>query len=189
MINKKDSNSLLDQANIRKIESEIKKIEEEKLKVELERKELEDKLNTPWYKKSRFYQTILCGIVAIPLIWFYIKEFTIPFMRSENIKLTLENEKIRSELDNKKQSVDSLQIEYESKLKQLRTESSNQISQYISQIKKLQKRHAQGDSIRKELETEIDNVIANLPLTTNQQKKLTSIADVYCFFQNWTNGM
>lgn len=68
-------------------EAELQRIKVETRRIEEERKELERKNTLPWYRRPAFFQALVAGVVAIPLIWFYVKEIAVPLYQSDNIKL------------------------------------------------------------------------------------------------------
>ena len=87
-VDKKNPKNIIDpikEVEVGRIKAETEKIQAEKLKTDLEIKELEKKFNTPWFKRNAFFQVIVAGLVAIPLIWFYVKDIAIPLYNKDNI--------------------------------------------------------------------------------------------------------
>lgn len=147
-MNTKDRN----QSDDRLRESEIKKVEAETRKIELEQKELERKLNLPWYRKPQFIQAAAAGIIGIPLLSFYMKEFAVPLIKSENIELSQELTvtKTKFELEKIKQ-----EINYLSQLQELRdayadldSEKAALVREYEILSKSMQLSESQRDAFR-----------------------------------------
>jgi hypothetical protein len=88
--------------------AETLKLNAERVKVELETLEISQRLNGKWFKTKNFIQAIVAGLVAIPLIWFFVTQVAIPLHQSENIKLTLANELANRELDQKELKLNKL---------------------------------------------------------------------------------
>jgi len=160
---------LFKEAEIQRIKAEISKLEEETFKIALERQELHRKINLPWYKKLQFYQAIAAGVLAIPLIWFYVQEFALPLIKSENVKLSLENEQTRLELSNAKK-------EFEKKLLAFQLERNIQLSEYITKLKEIQYEYTKLDSTKKFLAIQYQNLSSSYQITKTQEGYLKSRA-------------
>jgi len=85
---RKDKDTELRAAELARIRAETKKLEAQREKIQLEGKELAKKFNLPLYRTKVLYQAIVAGIVAVPLIWFYVKDIAIPLFNKENIELS-----------------------------------------------------------------------------------------------------
>ncbi len=113
--NKKKIEDLIKEKELKKVDAEIARIEEERKKFKFERNELERKSNLHWYKRPLFIQAIIAGIVAVPLIWFYVKDVALPLSRRENIKLSKDIEERDQELIRKEKSFNAMKVEHERK--------------------------------------------------------------------------
>ena len=67
--------------------AELKKIKAETIKLEAETRTILDELKRPWHRKRYFYQAVVAGLVAVPLIWFYV----LPLSRISSIDDELKN--------------------------------------------------------------------------------------------------
>ncbi len=169
----KDPN-LIKEAELAKIKIEIEKAQEERLKIKAEREVVERDLSLKWYRRPKFIQAMTAAIVAVPLFWFYFKEFAVPFIQSENIKLSLRNEEISQELKNKEK-------QYADNLADLREEQKLQISDYKMQIKDIRDQYGKLDSIKKSifdknntLKREFDNLTAKYQISEAERTQLKS---------------
>ncbi len=138
--NKKNIDDLIKEKELERFNAEIARIEEERRKLELERKELERKSHLHWYKKPLFIQAIIAGIVAVPLIWFYVKDVALPLSRRENIKLS-------RELIKEKANLDEMIVQHEIK-----------VGSYIENLKTLETDYDKVNSINKELVTKYEEL-------------------------------
>ncbi len=128
---KKKMEDLIKENELKKVDVEIARIEEERRKLELERKELERKHHLHWYKKPLFLQAIIAGIIAVPLIWFYITDVALPISKRENIKLSKQL------------------IEEKENLEEMKRKHKIEVAIYIEDLKKLR---FTNQSLIKELE-------------------------------------
>ncbi len=136
----KDKKSIDDHIKEKELErfnAEIARIEEERKKLELERKELERKSHLHWYKKPLFIQAIIAGVVAVPLIWFYVKDVALPLSRRENIRLSKEIEERDQELVKKENHLNSMKVKHEIKEEE-----------YLKNLKELKADYKKVESIR-----------------------------------------
>lgn len=159
-----------DPAETDRIKAEISRIEAETHKLQLETAEFEKKINSPWYRKEKFYQILVAGVLAIPLIWFYVKEFAIPFIQAENIKLSLQNEETRQELN-------ALKNDYEEKLQNLRIEKENQRLDYLAQLKDIKAQYKNLDSTRQALAAQFGELSNLYEITKSKRDEFKSKSD------------
>ena len=61
-----------------RLRAEAEKHRAEARRATLEALELERQIQRPWFQNRLFLQAIVAGLVAVPLIWFYVKEVAIP---------------------------------------------------------------------------------------------------------------
>lgn len=85
-------------------QEELHQLEVAKLKAEIskaivEKREIETRLNAPWYTRPQFIQAIAAGLVAVPLIWFYFQEVALPSLTVEELEQRVETLKARRELN------------------------------------------------------------------------------------------
>ncbi|MEM6425764.1 MAG: hypothetical protein AAF728_11485 [Cyanobacteria bacterium P01_D01_bin.128] len=78
---------------------EIAKLRAEIAKAIAERKEIEARLNLPWYRRPRFIQAIVAGVVALPVIWFYFEEVALPSLNATRLEQQIETLRIRRDLN------------------------------------------------------------------------------------------
>ncbi len=161
----KTLDDLLKEAEIQRINAEISKIEEEKSKIALELQELSRNLKLPWYKKRQFYQIIAAAILAIPLIWFYVQEFALPLIKSENVKLALENEQGRKQLN-------AALREFEKRWLELELEKYKQLTQNVSELTQIRDGYVKLDLIRNKLINEYGDLSKSSTITESQWRKL-----------------
>ncbi len=141
--------------NDRLKEVEIKKIIVETNKLELERGELERQKKRPWFTRRLFLQPLIAGIVAVPLLWFYIRDIAIPLSRRENIRLTKENNATR----------DSLNVA----TTRFKAEKEVADRQHLNELNLSKKEYTKLDSIRKSLAGEYQKLITQYAFTQKQR--------------------
>ena len=144
-------NEILKEAKIKRIYAEIGKIEEEKLKVALERKELERNLNLPWSKFRSLFQAIIAGLIAIPLIWFYVKEIAIPIYNKENIQLAWKNEVTKDSLNRAFSEFKKQELIHQEKVIKLNAEKDSINRVRLNELNRLRNEYFRIDSIRANL--------------------------------------
>lgn len=84
--------------------------EKERKEIELERKKLERKSKLHWYRKPLFLQAIIAGIIAAPVLWFYVKDVV---SSRENIKLSREIEERNQDLIEERKELDEMILQHE----------------------------------------------------------------------------
>ncbi|MGR3175174.1 MAG: tetratricopeptide repeat protein [Candidatus Scalindua sp.] len=84
--------------------------EKERKEIELERKKLERKSKLHWYSKPLFLQAIIAGIIAAPVLWFYVKDVV---SSRENIKLSREIEERNQDLIEERKELDEMILQHE----------------------------------------------------------------------------
>ncbi len=118
--------SLKESLEIKRIQSEIAKNEEQRLKIQIEREQLQKIAALPWYKKKELYLSIGAAFIFVTLLWFYAEKLVIPMIRSDNIRLTVENERVRADLTRRQNEVDAKEQLFAAKniekLRELRAE-------------------------------------------------------------------
>lgn len=109
---------------------QIAKTKAERTKCELEAKEIQDRLTTPWYRRAHFVQAIAAGLVALPIIWFYVEKVAIPLSQAENHSIKRENEenkydnnKIKRENEENRKEIERIRVENERLLNEQRAEN------------------------------------------------------------------
>jgi hypothetical protein len=90
--------TLREELEIKRIQSEIAKNEEETIKVQFEREQLQKEAERPWYRKKQLYHSALTILVLVTVLWFYVEKLLTPMIQADNIKLTLDNERVRADL-------------------------------------------------------------------------------------------
>lgn len=165
-----------------KLQAEIARSEEERKKIELERKELERKSKLHWWRKPLFIQAIIAGIIAVPLIWFYVKDVALPLSRRENIKLSRQLIKEKDKLDEANRQHEIKVNGYIEDLKENKTRNQNLVEDYtkiINVVNKLSNRNNElkdnYSSVIKELEAqkvEIEKKTSAISKTIKQEVKI-----------------
>ena len=116
----------LQNAELSKIQADVKRAEEEAAKFHAERLRLEKEINLPFYRKPLFIQAIIAGLLAVPMVWFYFTQITVPLSQTKEIKLALENEKRVAELAKKEKEIEKTKQQYEKRIIQKEKEFKNQ---------------------------------------------------------------
>lgn len=85
-------------------QEELHQLELTKLKAEIakaiaEKREIEERLDAPWYRRPQFIQALVAGLVAIPLIWFYFEEVALPSLAAEKLEQQVKNLEFRREVN------------------------------------------------------------------------------------------
>lgn len=96
------------QAQIERYRKEARKFDEEVRSLRLQRVEFRQRMSTPWYRKDRFIQITVAGILGIPLLLTLHDRILKPFYEMENIKLGLQNQRQARELDLRQLKLDSM---------------------------------------------------------------------------------
>ena len=146
-----ESNEKMDPLNLKKLEVEINRIEAETSRIELEIEENAIRINTPWYKKTLFIQAVVAGLVAIPLIWFYVKEIALPIFQKENIELSLKNAETEKKLHESIEKLRQEKIIYNAKLKSLEDSSKESWNERLEELEQLKKDYQKLQAERKNL--------------------------------------
>jgi len=130
-------------------EAELQRIKAETARIEEERKELERRNNLPWYRRPAFFQALVAGIVAVPLIWFYMGNVVIPSYNRDNIRLAWENEVAADSLRRAKKL-------HQAKIDSLNREKAEQAQKHLAELNQIKREYSQIDSIRKALAAEYE---------------------------------
>jgi TolA-binding protein len=85
----------LREAELRRREAEVDRLREETRRAKLEADSLERREHRSWFQSRRALQAIVAGLVAVPLIWFYVREIAIPMMQRENLQLGVQLEEAK----------------------------------------------------------------------------------------------
>src|SRR4051812_21335115 len=75
--------------------AEVDRFEAESRKLTLEADQIEKEMALPFFRRSGFVKAAAAGIVALPLMWFYLDKIVVPYQTS----LSAENAKKQSKLD------------------------------------------------------------------------------------------
>lgn len=172
-------------------EAEIKRIDAETAKLELESKELARIHNIPWYKSRQpllaIIQAVVAGIVAVPLIWFYVRDIAIPLWDRENIRLAKENIATRDSLETVKKQIevtkDSLSGAQErifitsDSLNNLRRELVARQNEFLTRVTEFQKTVAtlsQRLNLSETEKTQLEQTVQNLEKERENQQSTIS---------------
>lgn len=131
----------------------------------MEKAELERSLKLPWYRRKAFFQAVVGGLVAIPLVWFYVKDIAVPLYQSDNIKLALENKVAADSLRRAKEK-------HQRDIEALETQRQEQAQKHLAELNLLKKQYAAIDSIRKALAADYKNLAQKLTLTERERQDL-----------------
>jgi len=143
-------------------EAELQRIKAETRRIEEERKELQRKNNLPWYRRPAFFQALVAGIVAIPLIWFYMGNVVIPSYNRDNIRLAWENEVTADSLRRAKKL-------HQAKIDSLNKEKADQAQKHLAELNQIKREYSQIDSIRKVLAAKYERLSQAHSLTQKER--------------------
>ncbi len=115
----------IEEAKRDRIIAEAEKFKAEAKRAELEAHNIEQTLGLPLFRRPFFLQAITAGIIAVPLIWFYLTNVAIPLYKSENIALGLKNEQTKKDLEYSKQELEQRILKHRKKRIELEAESKN----------------------------------------------------------------
>lgn len=131
---------------------QIAKTKAERTKCELETKEIQDRLTTPWYRRAHIVQAIAAGLVAVPIIWFYVKEVAIPLSMSENNRLALSNSRKEAEIKAKEEEIKKANEEN----KKNKIAYNEKVEKYIEQNEDLQIAYAEYKKKAEDLQQQFE---------------------------------
>jgi hypothetical protein len=160
----------LQKAELSKIQAEVKRSEEEAEKLHAERLRIEKEINLPFYRKPLFIQAIIAGLVAVPMVWFYFTQITVPLSQTKEIKLSLENEKKAEELAKKEKEIEITKQQYEEKIVQKESDFKNKELKYREEINSL-------ISDQKNLKDHLNMLLAKTYIPDNQRKELSALQE------------
>lgn len=172
--NKRQTEDLLKEKELERIDSEISRNKEEILKIKIERLRLEAESKLPWFRKRLFVQAIAAAIVVIPLIWFYVTEVYLPIYNRDNINLSLENATKKKALNEEKNKLKTK----EEKLNLQKSELSNKDKELNDKKRKLEKKEEELNEQKKkvkELEIKEDKIKKQIINLEEERKTLLAI--------------
>ena len=161
-----NTNSSIDaraQAELDKLRAEARHAEAEAIKIHRD-------LKRPWFRGSLFLQAIAAGLVAVPLVWFYVKEVAIPLYEAKNIKLERQIEESLSKLQNEK----SQHFEAVKRLIDEKEETSRNL---LSKLNDLRSRYESVEKTRKELKVQYEKLLETHQFTNVNRDKLRAEYD------------
>jgi hypothetical protein len=89
--------------------AEFDRLQAERRKLTLEADQIERELALPFFRRSGFVKAAAAGILALPLIWFYLDKIVIPYQNAKSELLSLENTMDKDKMDQLKDKLDDLQ--------------------------------------------------------------------------------
>lgn len=123
---------------------QIAKAKAERNKCEIETKEIKERLAIPWYRRAHLLQAVVAGLVAVPLIWFYVKEVAIPIYAAENNKLALDNSVQKKEIEKAKQDLEASKKVYADNVQLYLVQNESlqiELTEYKKKAEDLQKKY------------------------------------------------
>ncbi len=82
-----------------RLRAEVDRFEAESRKLKLEADQIQNEMALPFFKRSGFVKATAAGILALPLIWFYLDKIVIPYQNAKSELLSIQNAKAKDELD------------------------------------------------------------------------------------------
>jgi hypothetical protein len=95
------------------LRANVERSEAERRKLKLEADQIEKEMALPLFKRSGFVKAVAAGILALPLIWFYLDKVVIPYQNAKNELLSIENAKAKIELDDLHKGLETRRQELE----------------------------------------------------------------------------
>jgi hypothetical protein len=91
-----------------RLRAEIDRFKAESRKLKLEADQIETEMALPFFRRSGFVKAAAAGILALPLIWFYLDAIVIPYQNAKSELLSIQNAKAKEELAKAKEKLDEL---------------------------------------------------------------------------------
>jgi hypothetical protein len=88
--------------------AEIDRFKAESRKLTLEADQIETEMALPFFRRSGFVKAAAAGILALPLIWFYLDAIVIPYQNAKSELLSIQNANAKEELAKAKEKMDEL---------------------------------------------------------------------------------
>ncbi len=152
-------------------QAEVEKLRAEARQADAETRKIQRELNRPWFRGSLFLQAITAGLVAIPLIWFYVKEVAIPLYQAKNIKLERQIETSLFDLQKEK-------VSHAEAVKRLVEEKEESSRALLSKLNELRVRYESVEKTSENLKTQYQTLLATHELTNSGREKLKLEYDV-----------
>jgi N-acetyl-anhydromuramyl-L-alanine amidase AmpD len=182
-MSKEKMNDDLASEELNRIRAETAKLMAEKEKIEIEKQTLINEASRPWYRKERFIQAFVAGLLGFPILWFFFNEIIKPIYLAENMDLQYRNQIARLEIGRQKTVLDSLKRkdslsnlqllaawdEARLKSKELETEKQRLIQSYGETIDKLKEEQLERDRKMGALTEQLASIKSG-----TRQEKLTS---------------
>jgi len=147
-------------AELARIKAETDKLKAETSKIHEERRDLKRKLTLPWYKDGR---AVLAVIAFGPLLFFYYKEFVLPFAKVETIKLARDLATMQEDL-------------------------SRQVEEFKVKQKALQSELADASRTRSKLDLDINKIAKERAAVTSEKLELAKrYADLESTYNRLSN--
>lgn len=153
-----------------KTQAEIDKLRAEARQADAETAKIHRDIKRPWYRGALFFQAIAAGLVAVPIVWFYVKEVAIPLHEAKNIKLERQIEKSLSELQNEK-------AQHAEAVKRLIEEKEESSRNLLGKLNDLRVRYESIENTRQELKAQYEKLFATHQLTSADRSKLRAEYD------------
>jgi hypothetical protein len=105
--------------------AEFDRLQAERRKLTLEADQIERELALPFFRRSGFVKAAAAGILALPLIWFYLEEIVIPYQNAKSELLSFENTMDKDKMDQLKGKLDELQEDLPKRRQELEESRQN----------------------------------------------------------------
>lgn len=150
--------------------AEIDKLRAETRHADAQTEKLEKETRRPWFRGSLFLQAVTAGLVAVPLLWFYVKEIAVPLYQSENIKLAREFEVSKTTLSKQKS-------EHEEAVKKLIEDREKSSRELLSKLNDLRGRYSNLEKVKLEIDSSYKRLLAEQSVTNIDRQQLITEYD------------
>lgn len=150
-------------------EAEIEKLRADARKADVEARKLEQELARPWFRRPAILQSFAAGLVAVPLVWFYVTEIAIPLYEIETISLTRQNEEAAFELQKRERDFDA-------RLTALVQEKDEQERDYLARLASLEGQKERLEKDRQSLQAQYAKILDAQEISEEQRLEIEAEA-------------
>ena len=151
-------------------QAEVEKLRAEARQAEAEATKIHRDLARPWFRGALFLQAIAAGLVAVPIVWFYVKEVAIPLHDAKNIKLQRQIEESLSNLRKEK-------AQHAEAVKRLVEEKEETSRVQLSKLNDLRASYESVEKTSQELKAQYETLLVTQQLTDANREKLRAEYD------------
>lgn len=151
-----------------RLRAEVGRFEAESRKLKLEADQIENDMTLPFFKRSGFVKAAAAGVVALPLIWFYLDKVVIPYQDAKSELLSIQIVKAKDELNELHNKYETRGKELEASRQRL-TQMETRLKGTLHNLKTAQEQERSGlENLKRE-----DQEVKRVATITRMQNDLT----------------